>query len=172
MISLSSVTTTPSRKCRCAPFWYAITCEASIRRRAIGYRSCPPPSKLKGVRVSGCRHHREPPSASAHRVPPSFASSCNRAKPGWNGFYRSSPRFGIALSPNHSWLRALDFRFGILADEPIPEFVIGISFGDVAGIFPGFVATKGFERTLCKAVEVNVRAALFQPRAGFEDLQP
>ena len=68
--------------------------------------------------------------------------------------------------------RSLDLRVAIVANETVPKLVIGIPLGDVAFVFRRVVATKGLERALAQAVQVNVCAALLQARAGLEYLQP
>src|SRR5687767_10014933 len=67
-------------------------------------------------------------------------------------------------------VRPLDLRIPILAGETVPKLVIGVPFGDVAVAFRRLVATKGLERAVAQAIEVNVGPALLQPRAGLEDL--
>jgi hypothetical protein len=89
-----------------------------------------------------------------------------RQRRDWGALTAHSPRFHETLSPNYPPSRALDFWITIVADEAIPKLEISIPFGDVSVIFCRFVATQGFKRSLSKPVEVNVRAALFQFRAG------
>jgi hypothetical protein len=78
----------------------------------------------------------------------------------------------MSLSPKVTSSRTFDLWITILINEMVPKLVVGISFGDVAVVFGRFVAAQGLERSFGQTIEVNVCAALFQPRTGLEDLKP
>ncbi len=69
-----------------------------------------------------------------------------------------------------TFVRPLDLRLVVLSYETVPKLVIGVPLGDVTVALRRFVASQGLERSVAQAVEVNICAALLQPRAGLEDL--
>ena len=64
---------------------------------------------------------------------------------------------------------ALDVWLLVLGHELVPEFVVGVAFGDVAVAGADFLAANGLEGAAGEVVEVEVGAALVEAGAGIED---